>query len=522
MTGRNAKTVLRSLTVIAVLASSGSLSHGQVGSSLGSVTFSTPCAADSGGSSVGVGITFDGTNLWYSCYDSKFTGSDDLYKANPITGAVIAGYMINGGLGAIAYDASRNVIWAGEGGGNSSGVGVVIQIPLDASKNASSGTFAVAFPVHEAYSGPFLPGYGPEDIVDGLAINTASNTLYIHYDFSTEISLYNASTGVFLGKIPESPGIPSGVPVISAPDGTCVLSGLAIGGNTLFEGSDYCDYVWAVDKTTQAEETASSFSIASAVGASFDEKALTCDTSTFHPNDAIWVMGAFSSQAYAFEIPPNSCGIGGQLVPTCTGAGSIQSNFNGTPINGGDYIWFNSNFSIGKVQDGTVIQFTNAAIQFSAGATNYSLTVPNAVITFTSSVNCASTFFDTTTQTWNTTVPLSGSDEIFLSGLAFPVPVAGLPGGINPVTWSGNFSTNTPGLNIQWKWGAAAYTSFTINYNSLGVKPAHTNVCAYNNSDHAGTPENYKSFVTGGARGGGGSNFTGGWSGTAQVQIICH
>jgi len=46
------------------------------------------------------------------------------------------------------------------------------------------------------------------------------------------------------------------------------------------------------------------------------------------------------------------------------------------------------------------------------------------------------------------------------------------------------------------------------------VKPTHTNACLYNDSEHAGTPENKKQFVTGGARGGGGSNFTGSWSGT--------
>jgi hypothetical protein len=47
-------------------------------------------------------------------------------------------------------------------------------------------------------------------------------------------------------------------------------------------------------------------------------------------------------------------------------------------------------------------------------------------------------------NTWTTTVPISGSDEIFLTGLAFPV-TSGLPGGgISPV-WSGIFSSSVPG-----------------------------------------------------------------------------
>ncbi|MBV9144423.1 MAG: hypothetical protein JO065_00810, partial [Acidobacteria bacterium] len=36
----------------------------------------------------------------------------------------------------------------------------------------------------------------------------------------------------------------------------------------------------------------------------------------------------------------------------------------------------------------------------------------------------------------------------------------------------------------------------------------------YRNNDKAGTPENYKQYVIGGARGGGGKNYTGGYSGS--------
>jgi hypothetical protein len=39
----------------------------------------------------------------------------------------------------------------------------------------------------------------------------------------------------------------------------------------------------------------------------------------------------------------------------------------------------------------------------------------------------------------------------------------------------------------------------------------------YQNSDHAGTPENDKQNVTGGATGGGGSNYTGSLSATKSA-----
>jgi hypothetical protein len=73
---------------------------------------------------------------------------------------------------------------------------------------------------------------------------------------------------------------------------------------------------------------------------------------------------------------------------------------------------------------------------------------------------------------------------------------------------------------VQWQWAASVYDNpnFGTDYNALGVKPVDDNhASAYLNSDHAGTPEYFKSDVTGGARGGGGSNFTGSYSGTAST-----
>jgi hypothetical protein len=126
-------------------------------------------------------------------------------------------------------------------------------------------------------------------------------------------------------------------------------------------------------------------------------------------------------------------------------------------------------------------------------------------------------------------VPLIHTDEIFLSGVAFPVPASfALAGGRvqGNVTWQGNFSASVTGIQIGWKWSAAVYKGFSTDYNVLGIKPTHTGSCLYNNSDHAGTPEgidpssglSFKSLVTGGARGGGGSDWTGGWSGTDWVS----
>jgi len=193
--------------------------------------------------------------------------------------------------------------------------------------------------------------------------------------------------------------------------------------------------------------------------------------------------------------------------------GSLTSGFNGTAIPAGDYVWFNSNASITHVVDGSTVSFTGGLITVNGTPQ----AVADSVITFSASVTKSTVSFNTVANRWEISVPLAGSDEIFVSGLPLVLP-SGLHGGAS-VTWSGNFSTNTSGLSLSWKWGAAVYTTFTTDLNAIGVKPTHTNAALYNNSDHAGTPENFKASVIGGARGGGGSNWTGSWSGTQSLSL---
>jgi hypothetical protein len=215
-----------------------------------------------------------------------------------------------------------------------------------------------------------------------------------------------------------------------------------------------------------------------------------------------------------------------QAMPQSCPASSNISNFNGTPIQAGTVIWFNANFKASGIPStGATISFKNSTIAFAADQP-YMLAVPNAEIIFDPHATCASTTFDTANNTWRTTVPLSDDDEIFLTGLAFPVP-AGFGRVQGPVTWQGTFTSATAGITVGWKWGAAVYTVFSSDYNAVAPKPGHQRSCLYNNSDHAGTPEGvdtasgkpFKSFVTGGARGGGGSNWTGSWSGTVGVTV---
>ncbi len=204
---------------------------------------------------------------------------------------------------------------------------------------------------------------------------------------------------------------------------------------------------------------------------------------------------------------------------TVTNDKTITSNFNGTSIPGGSYLWFNAVIKPSglKPTGGPVmVKFIDQKIN----SGNFTVNPPDTTVIFDPSVTCASATV-TATGEWLITAPKSGlSGNTFLSGASYQVPAAGLPGGIKPVTWSGTFITDTAGVGLDWKWAAAVYSTFNADNAAVGVKVTDDNHhdCTYLNSDHAGTPETYKSNVIGGATGGGGSNYTGGLSGTQSVS----
>jgi hypothetical protein len=200
------------------------------------------------------------------------------------------------------------------------------------------------------------------------------------------------------------------------------------------------------------------------------------------------------------------------------GWSAIASNFNGTPIAAGTYLWFNSVLKVSGLGSSPVtLHFTSQVVTFAANGTTYSLAAPDSVLTFSPTATAATTTFDSSSNSWVTTLPSSFGGNAFLGGLAFPVTTA-LPGGINPVTWQGRFWSDSPGVSVNWQWAAAVYTSFSTNYAALDVKPVDDpQLSVYKNSDHAGTPEAFRSAVIGGSRGGGGSNFTGSYSATVST-----
>lgn len=282
------------------------MAHAAVGDVVGSVVFDTPCP-----SGVGVGIAFDGTNLWYSCSVSH----TDLYRAGT-DGVVTASYNIAEGLGALAYDAGRNGIWAGPGGGLAH-PGVVWFISLDAGKNVVGFT---------------LVGHVPEAgrLDDGLAYDGLTDTLYFSTDGSTVISHYDV--------------VPGSLPTVGAHlddfawggSSGCFNSGLAIGGTLLYEGSDGCNHVWVVDKVSKLPI----FDFPTIIGAIHGED-LECDDVTFAGigKEVIWSIEAYEPRlAGAYEIPAGSCRHGGGGAGGGGGGGSAGRMTGGGTMGTGN-VW---------------------------------------------------------------------------------------------------------------------------------------------------------------------------------------
>jgi VCBS repeat-containing protein len=253
------------------------------------------------------------------------------------------------------------------------------------------------------------------------------------------------------------------------------------------------------------------------------------DYIVYHPN-----AGYVGSASFNYTIQDNGTTNGQPDYKTASatvfvtvenryiGNSTIVSNFNGTAIAGGDYVWFNSIVKVnGRNGREVTLRFDRSTISFTANSVNYVVNVPVNTIIFSAAVTQASTTYDSATDSWTTLVPVGYTGNVFLSGVAFQVPAAGLPGGIGNIAWTGRFSSPSSGLSVDWKWAAAVYDVFSSDESALGVKAIDGNQFnIFANSDHAGTPEFFEDDVIGGARGGGGSNYTGSYSGTGHTDLL--
>ncbi len=211
----------------------------------------------------------------------------------------------------------------------------------------------------------------------------------------------------------------------------------------------------------------------------------------------------------------------GYFKPACQATTSILNNFNGTRISGGDYLWLTLHLKASGLPQNQIatVRFDNGTAQLSVNGSPVNLTLPSGIIIFNPNVTTSTLSYDAPSNTFTITVPTSVSGNVFLTGIPYQVPSGGWPGGISNIKVTGRMASDVSGVSTQWQWAAAVYTQFSSNPSALGIKPVDDNhTSQYHNSDPAGTPENYKQYVTGGGCGGGGSNYTGSNSGTATTS----
>ena len=204
----------------------------------------------------------------------------------------------------------------------------------------------------------------------------------------------------------------------------------------------------------------------------------------------------------------------------------------------GQIIWFNSHLMPlqGNVPGADFqIFITGGKIAFRSTT----LSVPDAIITFSTTASCAQTVFNTTFQRWETTIPLSQLSRaggLFAAGLAYQIPTGF--SGASSFTWTADISSTAPGINVTWEIAASNWLAsnkgvnfpalstspFVPDYNGMEINPAlGVQACAFSTSDHTGAPEfkGREYLLVSGGCGKGKGNWTGDFSCAPQCVQIC-
>jgi hypothetical protein len=219
---------------------------------------------------------------------------------------------------------------------------------------------------------------------------------------------------------------------------------------------------------------------------------------------AININGKGAGAATPLSCPAFACTIG----PSGTAIAGAPVSWNRFSASSSDVVWVNAHIGTpGGVPTNAVTTVKFSGVMLNVNGTSYAL--PNGTLIFNPSAPATpSTTFNVSTG-WTTTVnPHDLSDEIFFVGQAVPVNSNLTEGGT--ATLSFTTQSSDAGLDFQWQWSAAVYAYWPGN-NAAEILP-------YHHTEHAGTPQNVQvqQSLIQGPRGGGGSNFTGSWSGTGK------
>jgi hypothetical protein len=306
----------------------------------------------------------------------------------------------------------------------------------------------------------------------------------------------------------------------------CQGYSLSVNATDLTVGTAYTiDYSFTVKCTSSSGTTSSTVtgSIAfKATATTQTEKASgSFPSATFPGGESCDVTGkaTLTSSGSTVEMNINSAGVGASAPLSCpsfvctigpsgTAIPGAPVSWNSFSASAPDVVWINAHIGTPSgvpTTSVTTVEFTG--VTFTVNSTSYAL--PNGTLRFDPSAPATpSTTFSSATG-WTTTVnPSYLSDEIFFDGQAVPVDSNITGGGQATLSFTTRSTDNN--LDFQWQWSAAVYTYWPGNNAA--------DILAYHDSLHAGTPQNteVQQSLIQGPRGGGGSNYTGSWSGTGQ------
>lgn len=199
------------------------------------------------------------------------------------------------------------------------------------------------------------------------------------------------------------------------------------------------------------------------------------------------------------------------IPPSGTEIPGAPVSWNGFNAPAGSVVWINAHISgPGNVPTNTTTTVDFTGVSLVVNATTYAL--PNGQIVFSPNATTQTTAVNAD-GSWTTTVPVNQGGDIFFDGQAIPVDANMENGGGGNTGSTLSFTTNSSdsALQFNWQWGAAVYTSWPGNA-AADIEPIQANGL------QSGAPQNtsvQKDLIQG-PRGGGGSNFTGSWSGTGH------
>lgn len=152
-------------------------------------------------------------------------------------------------------------------------------------------------------------------------------------------------------------------------------------------------------------------------------------------------------------------------------------------------LWFNATLRIqGAPLDRAVtLCAKRQVVSWVEGRQTISVAVPDATISFKPWENQSWTWYGG--GKWDTSAPAMGSStDTFMSGVSLPL-LAGVSAIARNMSWRVQFESDTPGLTVQWNWGAAPYLRFPEDLNALKIVPIS------NRTQRAGTPAGFKLFA---------------------------